>query len=371
MVLHRLVSITFAVECIVSLNAATYLVKQTPHVLHMDVEPHALDEWDTNKTSTANQLLDLIDKIQHEFTQYNSTLSLRMDIPRWYDNHNITRYSTGVNKELSSFILDKADVMIMNYVDDTRRFVRDAENELIYADSLITNNVRDNVRISISVETACIDPLTATFCDDNTTTLETVLQQSYINFTKFESFEEVAIHDWDSYNILQPIYTINSIECDNGRYRALYVWEWNVVLNITEKHVFLNFCRDHCVNKIYLESQSLLSTNNYKQQLAMFLNETYEYGIEIELVLGYYIWALEINHNDCLKYVDWAIQFVNNLIVVDEPVEITTTEITTTAISTITEITKLTETTDSMESNNVNKLKHTFLFAFVFIRVML
>ena len=40
------------------------------------------------------------------------------------------------------------------------------------------------------------------------------------------------------------------------------------------------------------------------------------------MVLGYYIWALQINHDDCLKYVKRAIQFVNDLIVVNQTEQI-------------------------------------------------
>ena len=129
------------------IDGITYNVLQSPSVLHMDVEPHALDEWDTNKEDTANQWLDLIDKINDEFIYYNSPLSVRMDIPRWYDNHNITR--NNVRKQLSSFVLDVANVMLMNYVDDTRRFVRDAKDELLYADSLIANVCKCNQYIAI------------------------------------------------------------------------------------------------------------------------------------------------------------------------------------------------------------------------------
>ena len=72
--------------------------------------------------------------------------------------------------------------------------------------------------------------------------------------------------------------------------------------------------------------------------MARFLNDSFDYGIEIELVLGYSQWAKKENHNDCLQFVDAVLDFVASLgyvnITKKHLQDITTTGYSTTAFTT-------------------------------------
>ena len=44
-------------------------MKQIPNVLHLDIEAHTLNTWSNYTNKTANEFLDLVDKINDEIVQ--------------------------------------------------------------------------------------------------------------------------------------------------------------------------------------------------------------------------------------------------------------------------------------------------------------
>lgn len=204
------------------------------------------------------------------------------------------------------------------------RFRDDATEEMEYGTMLIEDGTRDNVVIDVATETICdigSEPQTITFCGESDE-LENVLRGAYNYFSSnFTSvFGTVAIHEYDSYRNITPAYTIDdpATQCggDTYKFRALYTWQMEVVESSNAQD-FLTFCQNYCINKIYLESQTLTSDSSYHGTLARFLNDSFAYGIEVELVLGYALWTKEEYHSDCLKYVDNVVEFVASLALPD------------------------------------------------------
>lgn len=83
--------------------------------LQYDVEPHALDGWNNNLQSYANQYLDMITKIMA--VTKPAGIHTQFTTSNFYGGKIVTR--AGVSKPLSQFVIDLSDsIVIMNYRDN-------------------------------------------------------------------------------------------------------------------------------------------------------------------------------------------------------------------------------------------------------------
>ncbi|NOX63515.1 MAG: hypothetical protein GXP42_16450, partial [Chloroflexi bacterium] len=154
-----------------------------PVALHYDVEPYALPEWSADENGTANQYLDLLEKLV-AVTQ-GTGLLLRVDIPFWYDGREITR--NGQTRPMHAWVLDIVDgATIMAYrdhADPPDGIIDHIANEMSYAASA-------GKKIVVGVETNCgLSPEKITFCEEGATALENALaavQSAYASSSAFD-----------------------------------------------------------------------------------------------------------------------------------------------------------------------------------------
>ena len=73
---------------------------QLPKGIHWDIEPQALDNWDTDQKDIIPQYLDLLENIA--IIMKGTNLLYTVDIPPWFDSISVTR--NGITKLLSEFV---------------------------------------------------------------------------------------------------------------------------------------------------------------------------------------------------------------------------------------------------------------------------
>lgn len=166
-----------------------------PLGLHLDVEPYNLPQWDEAKNDVANNLVDLYRQVSARLA--GTGLSLVVDIPIWFDKHEIAR--NGRNRPLHELIIDAVDgVALMDYRDTYDRIVNDAADELQYAS-------RRKKTVVVGVETLCIEPISITFCEEGGGAMEGILDRLNREMVRqYPAYRGHAIHHFDSYRDLQP-----------------------------------------------------------------------------------------------------------------------------------------------------------------------
>jgi hypothetical protein len=154
--------------------------------IHLNIEPHALAEWDSDRQALANALIDLLELASAALQ--GSGLQLVYDMPNWYDDIAVVR--GGVQRPLSQWLQDRVDrVVLMDYRDDPALMLQLAAGELAYADQI-------GRRVVIGAETRCqLDPA-ITWCEEGRAALQAGLEQVSLGARQRLSFAGTAIHDW-------------------------------------------------------------------------------------------------------------------------------------------------------------------------------
>ena len=157
-----------------------------PLAVHLNVEPHTLAEWTSDRQNLANALIDLMELAQAELK--GSGLQLAYDMPNWYDDIAVVR--GGVQRPLSQWLQDRVDrVVLMDYRDDPGLMLKLAEGELAYAAKIGRS-------IVIGAETRCqLDPA-ITWCEEGQAALHAGLEKVRSGAAQRSSFAGTAIHDW-------------------------------------------------------------------------------------------------------------------------------------------------------------------------------
>ncbi len=93
--------------------------------------------------------------------------------------------------------------------------------------------------------------------------------------------------------------------------RDLWLWHYTQLLDSRQRANAFAFARDHYVNTIYLESQTLLTTS--PQTLADIITEAATYNLRVELLFGNPQWALQSNHGIPISLARQAVTFANSL----------------------------------------------------------
>ena len=178
-----------AVQTILSIKGAR------PVGLHFDVEPYTLPGWTSDMQGTANQYLDLLEKL--EVIAKNGGVRLSVDIPFWFSGQMVTR--SGQTRPLSELVQDRVDrVVLMDYRDTSSAIIAGAAPEVAYA----TKIGKD---VTIGVETMCgLSPTLITFCEEGLAALNTALTATRAAYASAPGLHGVAVHHYGSYLTLKP-----------------------------------------------------------------------------------------------------------------------------------------------------------------------
>lgn len=165
-----------------------------PLAVHLNAEPHALPEWQTDPNGTANAALDLLDQIAAKLQ--GSSLRLHYDIPNWYDDVAVTR--NGQTRPLLQWVIDRCDgVLVMDYRDTAADQLALVQGELDYARAA-------GKKIVVASETSCGVAPEITFCEEGKTALAAAQAQVGQALGGDAAFGGVAVHHWQAFVALKP-----------------------------------------------------------------------------------------------------------------------------------------------------------------------
>ncbi len=100
-----------------------------PVSLQLDVEPHALPDWDRDWARLGGEYLDLLEAVR---TELQGELPLWVDIPVWWDGRRVRHQ--GRTRPLDQWVIDLADqTVLMDYRNQTRAILAGAEHGLACA----------------------------------------------------------------------------------------------------------------------------------------------------------------------------------------------------------------------------------------------
>ena len=151
--------------------------------IHLDIEPHQLSEWDSDRADLLLGLITLVDTIKAEFPD----ISFTYDIPMWFDD--MITYK-GVSKEAYKHIIDYADrVFVMSYRDKVEDIYEGFKDEYLYG-------YDNNTPVIFSVETASAED-NVTFKEEGGEELERALDIMLLQVD--ENLSGGAIHDIKSW----------------------------------------------------------------------------------------------------------------------------------------------------------------------------
>ncbi|GAB3370595.1 hypothetical protein NCG89_09890 [Spongiibacter taiwanensis] len=169
--------------------------EEAPVAVHLDIEAHLVGQWQDNRNSVANQLLDLLAKVRSRLA--GTGLPLVVDIPVWWDTFSVTR--NGVSRPLHQWVIDGSDrTVLMDYRDTESRIVNDASQELQYAAS-------KGKQVVVGVETMCIPPELITFCEEGARVMESVLANVDRRLKADQAaYRGTAVHHYHAYRNLRP-----------------------------------------------------------------------------------------------------------------------------------------------------------------------
>lgn len=159
--------------------------------LHIDVEPHVLSEWNSNRSSLIKQWQSSISFLVAGARELN--LPITADIPFWLHTHNLPDNSM----TMSRWILTKVDaVVIMAYRDQAASIYNLAIPEMTEATEL-------GKKAIIAVETkASNEGAFITFYEEGTTFMNDQLKIVDILAAKNPSYNGFAIHEYRSWKEL-------------------------------------------------------------------------------------------------------------------------------------------------------------------------
>jgi len=161
--------------------------------------------------------------------------------------------------------------------------------------------------IVTGVETGCDGlPTKVTFCGETETDLETQLNSAYSSLTtKYpNAFGGLAVHDDQWYQVLAAKSGVAHTHS-----RSMWVWSHSYVNDLAQQGIFLDFCVNHKVNRLFQESEGLVGT----PQLTAFINNCWAQGIKVELLFGDAEWALTPNHGIPIGLAKQAVAYIETL----------------------------------------------------------
>ena len=158
---------------------------------HVDVEPYALAQWNTDRAGTVSAFLALLGALQAD-----STAPLEADVPFWYQ----TIDAPGGN--LADAVLTKVDkVTVMSYRDTATgpNSMMDVGTDMLSRGSTAGKPVR------LGAETQRLgDCPNCTFYEEGQQVMTTTLSNVDTAAASYSAFSGIAVHHYDSWIALKP-----------------------------------------------------------------------------------------------------------------------------------------------------------------------
>ena len=162
--------------------------------VNLDIEPHLLDEWDTERDKLLKQFLDMGQGMMKLRRQSGQTLPTGPSIPFWYDT--IPLGWRGARKYASEHVIDLFDyVALMDYRDTAEGpdgIIEHGRDELDYAAAA-------GKRVVIGVEIAPNEIPKVTFDDNTEAELEQALATTARAYATHPGFGGFALHHLEAY----------------------------------------------------------------------------------------------------------------------------------------------------------------------------
>ncbi len=168
--------------------------KTAPDTIQFDVEPYLLPDWGTDLQGTANQYLDLLDKLHATLA---GSLRLTVAIPFWFDSQMITR--NGQTRPLSEWVIDATDgTVMMDYRDTAVGLLDCSSSELAYAAS-------KSKSVVLAVDTmGGSDSGQITFCEEGEAAMEKELATTKAALVNQKGFGGFAVFAYDYWKVMKP-----------------------------------------------------------------------------------------------------------------------------------------------------------------------
>jgi len=159
--------------------------------MHMDIEPHQLDEWTSDNESTVKKYCDFV-LLARDVADRTGTL-LELDIPCWFDPYPVREGDETIN--LCEFCIRHADTtLFMSYRDNARAAVEFAHTGILLGEKY-------DKKISLAFETGKIyEDVNITFDHLGTVLLNEELHKlRNIMDTEFNCQVGYAVHHYNSW----------------------------------------------------------------------------------------------------------------------------------------------------------------------------
>lgn len=168
-------------------------VGQKPIGLHFDVEPHTLPEFKTDQNGTANQFIDLLEKIRAITAP--AGVRTTFDVAYWYPSRMITR--NNATRPFSEWIIDRVDrIAIMDYRNTSQLVASSAAAELAYA-------AKTCKRAVVGVSVKCSGDAT-TFCGLGEAAMRGAFDATRAAYPGNSALDGFAVHAYLYWETLGP-----------------------------------------------------------------------------------------------------------------------------------------------------------------------
>lgn len=158
---------------------------------HVDVEPYALDEWNTDRPGTVSAFINLVGSLQADDPR-----PLETDVPFWYQ----TISAPGGN--LADAVLGQVDaVTVMSYRDTATgpNSMVDVGTDMLARGQAVGKPVR------LAAETQqLVDCPYCTFYEEGKRSMTRTLGKVDTAVAAYSSYAGIAIHHYDSWRVLKP-----------------------------------------------------------------------------------------------------------------------------------------------------------------------
>lgn len=159
--------------------------------IHVDIEPHVLAEWKSDRDSVVAQWQSNVSYLTNEAKRME--LKITADIPFWLDNYTVP----GGDMKISSWMIRQFDaVAVMAYRDTASAIYNAAASELKEASEL-------GKKVSIAVETnRSNEGNFITFYEEDCDYMRAELQELEQMANKHVSYIGISVHDYGNWSKL-------------------------------------------------------------------------------------------------------------------------------------------------------------------------
>jgi hypothetical protein len=163
--------------------------------LQIDVEPHALPDWEREGAKLSGDYLDLLEAIKADL---KGGPPLHVDIPVWWQERPIKR--GGRTRPLSEWVIQLADrTVLMDYRNRVESIVEDAEGPLASADAL-----GRSVLIGLAVHCdGAPDNAAISFCGLGEGALSRAMRKAEARLRRHRSYAGMAVFTYEDWLVLK------------------------------------------------------------------------------------------------------------------------------------------------------------------------